>query len=43
VDLTVWEPHEAAMLAFHRGDQDASIVVYDDFERDEVPVSYFFR
>jgi SAM-dependent methyltransferase len=31
------------MLAFHQGDQDASIVVYDDFERDEAPVSYFFR
>ena len=31
------------MLAFHRGDQGATIVVYDDFERDEVPVSYFFR
>jgi SAM-dependent methyltransferase len=43
VDLTVWQPHEAAMLAFHRGDQGATIVVYDDFERDEVPVSYFFR
>lgn len=31
------------MLAFHSGDQNATIVVYDDFERDEVPVSYFFR
>jgi SAM-dependent methyltransferase len=31
------------MEAFHRGKQDATIVVYDDFERDEVPVSYFFR
>ena len=31
------------MQAFHQGDHDAVIVVYDDFERDEVPVSYFFR
>jgi SAM-dependent methyltransferase len=31
------------MQAFHRGQHDALIVVYDDFERDEVPVSYFFR
>jgi SAM-dependent methyltransferase len=31
------------MEAFHRGKHDATMVVYDDFERDEVPVSYFFR
>ena len=31
------------MLAFHRGRQDATIVVYDDFERDEAPIAYFFR
>ena len=31
------------MLAFHHGDRDATIVVYDDFERDEAPISYFFR
>lgn len=43
MDLTAWKPYEAAMLAFHRGDRDASIVVYDDFERDEAPISYFFR
>jgi SAM-dependent methyltransferase len=43
VDLSAWEPHQAAMWAYHRGDHDAVIVVYDDFERDEVPVSYFFR
>jgi SAM-dependent methyltransferase len=43
MDLSAWEPHEAAMWAYHRGDHDAVIVVYDDFERDEVPVSYFFR
>ena len=41
--LECWRPHEAAMLAFHRGRQDASIVVYDDFERDEAPIAYFFR
>jgi SAM-dependent methyltransferase len=43
MDLSAWKPHEAAMLAYHRGDRDASIVVYDDYERDEVPVAYFFR
>ena len=31
------------MRAYHRGQHDATIVVYDDYERDEVPVSYFFR
>jgi SAM-dependent methyltransferase len=43
VDLDPWKPHEAAMHAYHQGHHDAVIVVYDDFERDEVPVSYFFR
>jgi SAM-dependent methyltransferase len=43
MDLSAWEPHQAAMWAYHRGDHDAVIVVYDDFERDEIPVSYFFR
>ena len=43
MDLSAWEPHQAAMGAYHRGDHDAVIVVYDDFERDEVPVAYFFR
>jgi SAM-dependent methyltransferase len=43
MDLSAWEPHQAAMWAYHRGDHNAVIVVYDDFERDEVPVSYFFR
>jgi SAM-dependent methyltransferase len=43
MDLSAWEPHQAAMWSYHRGDHDAVIVVYDDFERDEVPVSYFFR
>ena len=31
------------MQAYHRGNRDASIVVYDDYERDEVPIAYFFR
>jgi SAM-dependent methyltransferase len=31
------------MRAYHRGQHDATIVVYDDYERDEVPLSYFFR
>jgi SAM-dependent methyltransferase len=43
MDLEGWQPHAAAMQAFHRGQHDARIVVYDDYERDEVPVSYFFR
>jgi SAM-dependent methyltransferase len=43
MDLAGWKPHEAAMLSFHRGNRGAVIVVYDDFERDEVPVAYFFR
>ena len=34
MDLSAWEPHQAAMWAYHRGDHDAVIVVYDDFERD---------
>jgi SAM-dependent methyltransferase len=43
MDLNPWKPHAAAMQAYHRGKHDAVLVVYDDFERDEVPVSYFFR
>ncbi len=43
MDLSTWEPHAAAMEAYHRGKQDAVIVVYDDYERDEAPISYFFR
>jgi SAM-dependent methyltransferase len=43
MDLDAWTPHVAAMLAYHRGVRDAMIVVYDDYERDEVPVGYFFR
>ena len=43
VDLSGWAPYAEAMAAFHRGDRDAYMVVYDDYERDEVPLSYFFR
>lgn len=43
MDLDPWKPHAAAMEAYHRGQHDAVLVVYDDFERDEMPVSYFFR
>jgi SAM-dependent methyltransferase len=43
MDLDTWKPHAAAMEAYHRGKHDAIMVVYDDFERDEVPLSYFFR
>ena len=31
------------MVAYHRGQHDVTIVVYDDYERDEAPLSYFFR
>ena len=31
------------MCAYHRGQHDVTIVVYDDYERDEAPLSYFFR
>ena len=43
MDLDPWKPHAAALEAYHRGKKEAVLVVYDDFERDEVPVSYFFR
>jgi len=43
MDLDPWKPHAEAMQAYHRGNHHAVLVVYDDFERDEVPVSYFFR
>jgi SAM-dependent methyltransferase len=43
MDLDAWTPHVAAMLAYHHGARDATIVVYDDYERDEAPVGYFFR
>ena len=43
MDLSGWTPYAEAMAAFHRGDRDAYMVVYDDYERDEVPLSYFFR
>jgi SAM-dependent methyltransferase len=43
MELDAWKPHEQAMHAYHRGKHDATIVVYDDYERDEVPVAYFFR
>src|SRR5688500_2995066 len=37
MDLDAWKPYAAAMQAYHRGKHDAVLVVYDDFERDEVP------
>jgi SAM-dependent methyltransferase len=43
LNLEAWLPYEAAMVAYHRGQHDATIVVYDDYERDEAPLSYFFR
>jgi SAM-dependent methyltransferase len=43
MDQSAWAPHGAAMWAFHQGERQATIVVYDDYERDEVPIAYFFR
>jgi SAM-dependent methyltransferase len=43
LNLEAWRPYEAAMCAYHRGQHEVTIVVYDDYERDEAPVSYFFR
>lgn len=43
MDLTAWKPHAEAMRSYHEGNEAAVIVVYDDYGRDEVPVSYFFR
>ncbi|HYF40051.1 MAG TPA: class I SAM-dependent methyltransferase [Gemmatimonadales bacterium] len=43
MNLDAWRPYESAMSAYHRGQHDATIVVYDDYERDEAPLSYFFR
>jgi len=43
MDPAAWTPHVDAMVAYHRGRRDATIVVYDDYERDEVSVGYFFR
>jgi SAM-dependent methyltransferase len=43
MDPADWAPYAAAMRAFHRGDRRAAMVVYDDYERDEVPLRYFFR
>jgi SAM-dependent methyltransferase len=43
IDLSAWEPYEKAMRAYHRGNRNATIVVYDDYERDEAPIAYFFR
>lgn len=39
-----WEPHVLALLAFERGERDASILVVDDLgDTDELPASWFFR
>jgi SAM-dependent methyltransferase len=43
LNLESWLPYEAAMCAYHRGQHDATVVIYDDYERDEAPISYFFR
>ena len=42
-DLAPWRPYERVMRDYFHGKTDASIVVYDDFERDEARIEYFFR
>ncbi|MBI4503381.1 MAG: class I SAM-dependent methyltransferase [Gemmatimonadetes bacterium] len=42
-DLAPWKPYARVMWDYFTGKHDASIVVYDDFERDEAPIAYFFR
>lgn len=42
-DLAPWRPYERVMQDYFRGNRNATIVVYDDFERDEAPIAYFFR
>jgi SAM-dependent methyltransferase len=43
MELAAWTPYVAAMLAYHNGARNATIVVYDDYERDEAPIGYFYR
>ncbi len=39
-----WEPHAAALLAYDRGETEASILVADDLgDTDTLPAAYFFR
>lgn len=39
-----WEPHARALLAFERGDPDATILVVDDLgDSEAVPAGWFFR
>ena len=39
-----WEPHALALLAFERGERDASILVVDDLgDTDALPARWFFR
>ena len=41
--LEPWQPHGDGLRAYHDGERDAQIVVHDDFERQAIPVRYFFR
>ncbi|HXI21765.1 MAG TPA: methyltransferase domain-containing protein [Gemmatimonadales bacterium] len=43
VDPAAWAPHGAALRAYMEGDQEACLVVEDDFQRELLPVSVFFR
>lgn len=43
VDPAAWAPHGAALRAYMEGDREACLVVEDDFQRELLPVSIFFR
>src|SRR5947208_4758735 len=43
MDLAPWEPYARVMSDYFKGKHDARLVIYDDFERDEAPISFFFR
>ena len=41
--LSPWQPYARVMSDYFNGKRDATLIVYDDFERDEAPIAYFFR
>jgi SAM-dependent methyltransferase len=43
MDIAPWRPYAHVMRDYFAGKHDATIVIYDDFERDEAPIAYFFR
>jgi len=43
MDTTPWRPYAEAMWDHFSGKPNVTIVMYDDFERDEGPIAYWFR